>query len=80
MSRLGDKTMPEDIPDDRDRALTPDERIEVACEWSDYRKNYGVTAEGMTTAHRAFVAGWRARHLHGYEGPAGSHREDNTDA
>ena len=63
--------MPEDIPDERDRALTFDERMAVACEWSDYRKDYGVSAEGMTTAHLAFVAGWRARHLHGYTPESG---------
>lgn len=57
--------MPEDIPDSCDRALTFAERMEVASEWSDYRSAHGVSAEGMTTAHKAFVAGWSARHLHG---------------
>lgn len=36
------------------------ESVEIACEWSDYRKAYGVSAEAMTEAHKAFQAGWAA--------------------
>lgn len=36
------------------------ESVEVACEWSDYRSSYGVDADVMTAAHKAFKAGWAA--------------------
>lgn len=57
--------------DDRDR-LTPlrptvtesaeDEHLAVACDWSDYRRDYGVSPdpEVMRREHRAFTAGWKA--------------------
>lgn len=35
-------------------------RILLACAWSDYRKDYGVSAADMATAHKAFKAGWKA--------------------
>lgn len=31
-----------------------------ACEWSDYRKAYGVSEAALTEAHKAFIAGWQA--------------------
>lgn len=40
--------------------MTEDEKIEIACEWSDYRKSYGVSATAMREAHKAFIAGWEA--------------------
>lgn len=39
--------------------MTEDE-MDRACEWSDYRKSYGVSAKEMTAAHKAFCAGWDA--------------------
>lgn len=39
--------------------MTEDE-MDRACEWSDYRKSYGVSAKEMTAAHEAFCAGWDA--------------------
>lgn len=61
--------MPEDIPDGRDRKLTNDENAAVACEWSDYRRDYlGGERYGneLRGKHLAFEAGWAARHRHGY--------------
>lgn len=40
--------------------MTADERDEMACEWADYRKAYGVSGPAMVEAYRAFVAGWQA--------------------
>jgi len=37
-----------------------DEAIDIACAWSDYRKDYGVAESNMTAAHKAFKAGWKA--------------------
>ena len=47
-----------------DRPLTEDEKVRVACDWSDYRKDYGVSADEYIrkVEHKAFVAGWTARH------------------
>lgn len=39
--------------------MTEDEMAR-ACEWADYRKAYGVSAEHITAAHKAFIAGWDA--------------------
>lgn len=39
--------------------MTQDE-VNMASEWSDYRKHYGVSSESMTAAHQAFKAGWQA--------------------
>jgi len=38
------------------------DRVEIATAWSDYRKDYGVSADPDVRAqeHKAFVAGWRA--------------------
>lgn len=33
---------------------------DLACAWSDYRKDYGVRESDSTVAHKAFTAGWRA--------------------
>jgi len=35
-----------------------DESVELACAWSDFRKDYG--ARGHADEYRAFVAGWQA--------------------
>ncbi|WP_194522360.1 hypothetical protein [Cellulosimicrobium sp. JZ28] len=35
-----------------------DESVELACAWSDFRKDYGV--RGDADEYRAFVAGWQA--------------------
>lgn len=40
------------------------------CEWSDYRKEYGVREAAMTEAHRAFLAGWAAAQGETFEGGA----------
>lgn len=40
-------------------AMTENE-IARACAWTDYRAEYGVSAEHMTAAHEAFLAGWGA--------------------
>lgn len=34
--------------------------IDIACAWSDYRKDYGVSEANMDAAHKAFKAGWKA--------------------
>lgn len=41
--------------------MTDDEEL-MACAWSDYRKEYGVSAdpEVLKREHRAFTAGWQA--------------------
>lgn len=36
------------------------EADELACAWADYRKDYGVSADDLTAAHKAFKAGWKA--------------------
>lgn len=40
----------------------------LACEWSDYRKGYGVSAVALTEAHKAFIAGWEAARGKSFEG------------
>jgi hypothetical protein len=39
-----------------------DEPVEMACAWSDFRKDYGVSADESARAreHQAFMAGWLA--------------------
>lgn len=39
-----------------------DEKLVAACDWSDFRKDYGVSSdpELMQREHRAFLAGWQA--------------------
>lgn len=53
-----------------DRQYTDDE-IEMACAWSDYRADYGVSADERTRhrEYEAFKAGWIAAHQ-----PAGTDR------
>ncbi|MFF4026937.1 hypothetical protein ACFYY5_29215 [Nocardia elegans] len=43
-------------------AWKPDEdtKIRQACEWSDYRKSYGIASDPTIAAHKAFLAGWEA--------------------
>lgn len=43
---------------DDERAIT--EEVEMACDWTDYRADYGVTQADMVVAHKAFTAGWMA--------------------
>ncbi|MFK5691298.1 hypothetical protein ACI3EY_16695 [Ornithinimicrobium sp. LYQ92] len=45
-----------------EQRLTEDERLEIACAWSDFRKDYGASYddETMRLEHRAFKAGWEA--------------------
>lgn len=35
-----------------------DDELEMACEWSDYRKDYGT--KDVHREHQAFKAGWEA--------------------
>lgn len=37
-----------------------DERVATRAAWSLYREAGSVPVKGVTTAHRAFVAGWKA--------------------
>ncbi len=46
-------------PEPEPKELTADE-IDLACAWSDYRKDYGVSADDLAAAHKAFAAGWKA--------------------
>lgn len=41
---------------------TEDERVDLACDWSDFRADYGVSADPriMAIEYRAFSAGWWA--------------------
>ncbi|WP_280245556.1 hypothetical protein [Nocardia abscessus] len=55
------------MPDtSKDPEMTEDDLI--ACEWSDYRKEYGVSEHALTEAHKAFRAGWKAAHGKSFEG------------
>jgi hypothetical protein len=49
-------------PPEGSREHPTSESTEVACAWADFRKDYGVSAEGRTrkAEHRAFRAGWEA--------------------
>jgi hypothetical protein len=42
--------------------VSEDEDVEIACDWSDYRKDYGVSADKTVRMreHKAFTAGWKA--------------------
>lgn len=40
----------------------------MVCEWSDYRKSYGVGSDPMTAARKAFQAGWEAATGKTFEG------------
>lgn len=39
-----------------------DENLAMACDWSDFRKDYGVSSDPEVSSreHRAFKAGWKA--------------------
>jgi hypothetical protein len=39
-----------------------EDTIEIACDWSDYRKDFGVSTDPHIRAaeRRAFEAGWKA--------------------
>lgn len=43
-------------------AQSDDAAAEMACDWSDYRKEYGVSADDKARSreHQAFTAGWKA--------------------
>lgn len=45
-----------------DRTGTEDETPAAASDWSDFRKEYGVSPDARTREleHRAFLAGWQA--------------------
>lgn len=64
-------SVPADL-DDFDAVLTALHRRVVsnqqACAWSDYRKEYGVSAGALAEAHKAFIAGWEARQGKSFEG------------
>lgn len=49
--------------------LDLERREALACAWADYRKDYGVHPSDITTAHKAFKAGWQAA-LHGDQSAA----------
>ncbi|MEV4127053.1 hypothetical protein [Nocardia sp. NPDC049707] len=40
----------------------------VACEWSDYRKEYGASRDPLKAARQAFIAGWEAARGKSFEG------------
>lgn len=48
-----------DRPDDLVQVAN-DETVDIACAWSDYRSDYGVLPDHMSSAHKAFLAGWKA--------------------
>lgn len=50
---------PRTVPEVSPPELT-DEQVDAACAWSDYRKDYGVSTEHLSAAHKAFLAGWKA--------------------
>lgn len=54
------------MPEEQERTQEQDD---IACAWADYRKDYGVSAEHMTAAHKAFVAGWKAAREGDQSGP-----------
>lgn len=51
-----------DILPDRTKRLTEDESNDLACDWSDYRKDYGISPDPHISSmeHLAFKAGWAA--------------------
>lgn len=51
-----------DILPDRTTRLTEDESNDLACDWSDYRKDYGISPDPHISSkeHLAFKAGWTA--------------------
>lgn len=57
--------MTNDALPDNTRRITDDETIERACDWSDYRKHYGVSRDPVLLGreHQAFKAGWDAARI-----------------
>lgn len=55
------------VPQDDPKPIADDETIIAACDWSDYRKDYGVSADPNVLAreHHIFLTGWRAGRDHG---------------
>jgi hypothetical protein len=54
---------------DTDRAITEDEKLTRACDWSDYRKAYGVSPDEakLKQEHQLFCAGWDAARRGGWD-------------
>ena len=44
--------------------LAEQAREEMVCAWADYRKEYGIGSSDLRTAHKAFIAGWKAAKGH----------------
>lgn len=42
--------------------------VQQSMAWSDYRKEYGVSAGTLSEAHKAFLAGWEAALGKSFEG------------
>lgn len=57
---MADDTIPQDDP----RALTEGEQYECAADWSDYRKDYGVSYDDAIRKQEfaAFRHAWRVEH------------------
>lgn len=60
---MADDTIPQDDP----RTLTEDEKLESACDWSDYRKDYGVSADDKIRAseYQVFCYAWQVAYTKG---------------
>jgi hypothetical protein len=58
---MADDTIPQNDP----RKLTDDEIAARACDWSDYRKDYGISSDPAvsTREHKAFKYGWQVAHV-----------------
>lgn len=69
---MADDTIPQDDP----RTLTEDERVERACDWSDYRKDYGISADPAISRleHRAFNHAWQVAYTSKRPTPTGEPR------
>lgn len=50
------------VPQSDPKPLDEETTVLAACDWSDYRKDYGVSADPdeLAWAHRLFISGWRA--------------------
>ncbi|WP_228002166.1 hypothetical protein [Nocardia australiensis] len=56
--------------------------IQLAVEWSDYRKEYSVSQHALAEAHKAFIAGWDAalgNHRHHRKAQRMTAQEDLSD-
>lgn len=53
---------PYDVPENQRRVDMTEDEISLATAWSDFRKEYGVSADDRTRAaeYRSFAAGWAA--------------------